>query len=278
MAVKKQFEEDAAKTRIEKVATAEIRADHLVQPRARLDPSVISEYTELMIGGVEFPPLVVVLVGGEYLLVDGYMRFEAAKSAKRKTLRCEVHRGDLRTALLLSVEVNARHGLRRTWEDKRRAVGKLLNDPEWLKWSDRGIARRCSVSHGFVSQVRSSLRQLTGNVASERRQFVSKHGSVATMNIAAIGKWAASLPAISITAPSPSEAGQVVSLSDFAQNYREQFLDALRRAEAIFADLLPTSVIRSDPAADAVLAHRLIVLARKAEQIAEFLRRGRQAG
>jgi ParB-like nuclease domain len=287
MPAKKQklhFEDDAAQTRIENVATAEIRADQLVQPRARLDPSVIAEYCERMLDGVEFPPVAVVRVDGEYLLVDGFLRFAAAKLANQKTLRCEVRRGDLRTALLLSVEANARHGLRRTWDDKRRAVGQLLNDAEWSKWSDREIARRCSVSHDFVGQQRG----LTGNVASERR-FVSKHGTEAVMNITAIGSKktappapitltapppsSETLPPISITAPPRSETGEVVSLSDFAQNHREQFVAGLRDAEEIFAGLPPITAIRGDPAADDVLAKRLTALAEKAAWLAKLLLR-----
>ena len=166
--------------RIMSLAIAKICVDRLVQPRVRLDEGVISDYADLMRSGVVFPPVEVILTDGRYLLVEGYLRFEAAKLADRKTLRCEVRRGDLRMALLRSAAANSKHGLRRTWEDKRRAVGKLVADREWSQWSDREIARQCSVSHGFVAQVRATV--LTGNVTSEAkllggpRKFVNKHG------------------------------------------------------------------------------------------------------
>jgi hypothetical protein len=295
MAVQKhklQFEKDAERTRIENVALAEIRADQLVQSRAHLNPGVIADYCERMVDGDEFPPLTVVRVDGAYLLVDGFLRLEAAKLANQKTLRCEVREGDLRTALLLSAKANARHGLRRSWDDKRRSVHKLLGDPEWSKWSDREIARRCVVSPSFVGQERDRLRPVTVNVDSERRQFRSKHGTEAVMNITAIGgkKTAQSAPII-LTGPSspsktsgevlslsdfgsPSEtSSEVVSLSDIAQDYREQFVAAVREVKKIFAGLPAVTLIRGDAGADVVLAKDLTWVADKAAATARMLLR-----
>jgi hypothetical protein len=59
----------------------------------------------------------------------------------------------------------------------------LLNDAEWSKWSDREISRRCAVSTDFVSRLRSSLSSDDSD-----RTYATKHGTVATMNTAAIGK------------------------------------------------------------------------------------------
>jgi hypothetical protein len=45
-------------------------------------------------------------------------------------------------------------------------VETLLNDPQWRKWADRTIARRCNVSHPFVAKVREELTpppQASGN-------------------------------------------------------------------------------------------------------------------
>jgi hypothetical protein len=64
---------------------------------------------------------------------------------------------------LFSVGANAKHGLKRSPEDKRRAVQKLLADEEWVARSDRWIAEVCKVSHTFVADLR---RETTGNVAS----------------------------------------------------------------------------------------------------------------
>lgn len=45
-------------------------------------------------------------------------------------------------------------GLKRTNEDKRRAVLILLKDPEWQMWSDRRIACHAGVSNTFVAKLR----------------------------------------------------------------------------------------------------------------------------
>lgn len=46
-------------------------------------------------------------------------------------------------------------------DDKRRS------DAEWREWSDREIARRCKVSHPFVTKARADMAPVTGNVSSE---------------------------------------------------------------------------------------------------------------
>ena len=104
-----------------------------------------------------------------------------------ENFECLVTPGGLREAILHSCQANAVHGLRRSDEDKRRAVKVLLADKEWATWSDREIARRCQVSHTLVARIREKLTPLTGNVASEDRTYRTKHGSVATMKTAAIG-------------------------------------------------------------------------------------------
>jgi hypothetical protein len=97
--------------------------------------------------------------------------------------------GTRRDAILYSVGANETHGLRRTNEDKRRAVLTLLSDGEWSKWSDREIARLCAVGHQMVAPLRAGL---TGRATSERT-YTTKHGTTATMNTSAIGKSAPGL-------------------------------------------------------------------------------------
>lgn len=70
--------------------------------------------------------------------------------------------------------------MRRTNEDKRRAVMTLLNDEEWSKWSDNEIAKRCGVSNHLVSTVKGSV---TWNSPSEDRTYTTKHGTVATNSV-----------------------------------------------------------------------------------------------
>ncbi len=63
----------------------------------------------------------------------------------------------------------------------------MLADKEWSQWSEREIARRCGVSQTYVGNLKQTL---TVNVYSEngQRKYKTKHGTVATMNTANIGK------------------------------------------------------------------------------------------
>ncbi|MGH8190747.1 MAG: hypothetical protein ACREP2_04810 [Rhodanobacteraceae bacterium] len=62
----------------------------------------------------------------------------------------------------------------------------LLKDPEWAKFTDREIARRCSVTHPFVGGIRASLVTVTSEKSA--RTYTNKHGQEATMNTGNIGK------------------------------------------------------------------------------------------
>lgn len=113
-----------------------------------------------------------------------------------------VQPGGLRDAILFAVGANATHGLRRMNADKRRAVMRLLDDPEWAAWSDREIARRCSVDHKFVGKLRPPA--VTGKILSEARTFTTRHGTVAVMDTARIGRKPAEELA---SAPDPEPPG-----------------------------------------------------------------------
>ena len=179
------FEEDESRPRVETLAIAEITRDEEIAARD-IDPDVVAEYQERMAAGDEFPPLQVMRdASGVNWLWDGWHRLEAATRNRVESIDCTVRKGDRRAALLASAGANATHGLRRSAEDKRRAVLKLLTDAEWAKWSDHEIARQCRVSPTFVGEV----RRLTVHADSERRprQFRTKHGNVSTMNTADIG-------------------------------------------------------------------------------------------
>jgi hypothetical protein len=161
---------------------SDIRLDQSAQPRESLNNDRIAEYAEAMKAGDQFPPLTVFNDGKTYWLADGFHRHYAAQHAGRKHIRCHVRQGGLRDAILYSVGANAKHGLARSDEDKRRAVARLLTDEEWSQWSDREIARRCSVGNKLVGDVR---RSLTVSEHSDRA-YRTKHGTVATMKTAGI--------------------------------------------------------------------------------------------
>lgn len=167
----------------ELIAIARLRRDGGTQPRAMLDPATVEVYAEGVREGSTFPPVIVFHDGTHHWLADGFHRAEAHAVAGRTEIEADIRPGTQRDAILFACGANATHGLRRTTGDKRRAVILLLGDKEWAGWSDREIAGRAHVSHTFVAK----LRDLTGNVASER-SFTTRHGTVATMDTAAIGR------------------------------------------------------------------------------------------
>lgn len=171
------------------IAVSQVRLDGGTQSRALIHEDTVAEYAEAMANPeTVFPPIIVYFDGADYWLADGFHRLEAWKRIGRAEVPAEIRQGDRRKAILHSVAANSAHGLRRTNEDKRRAVQTLLEDAEWAQWSDREIARRCAVSNHFVSSVRASL---TGNSPSENadqpRVYTTKHGTEAVMNTARIG-------------------------------------------------------------------------------------------
>lgn len=201
---------------VKEVPLALIVADSQAQPRKAIKTDVWVDYQEAMERGDTFPPVTVFYDGSKYWLADGFHRVYAARGIGKTEIRCEIHEGSLRDAVLYSVGVNHAHGLQRTDADRRRAIMLLLEDEEWGQWSDREIARRCKVHHTTVARVKADIRafyqgesrdaggkyrpgreavwddprieRITGDVASDShgRKFRSKHGTTATMKTAGI--------------------------------------------------------------------------------------------
>lgn len=131
-----------------------IRIDGGTQSREQINQECVSDYTELVKEGVEFPPVRVFFDGTDYYLADGFHRYFAHMNAGKASITAEVFNGTLRDAILSSLGANANHGLRPTNKDKRKAVQTMLDDFEWSDFSDREIARACHVSHVFVATIR----------------------------------------------------------------------------------------------------------------------------
>lgn len=131
-----------------------IRLDGGTQSRACLDEATLDDYTDIYLANKSLPDIVVFYDGAQYWLADGFHRVEAMARAQREWASCAVYQGTRRDAILYSVGANKEHGLRRTNEDKRRAVTVLLSDEEWSRWTDRAIGEKCGVSNRFVTTLR----------------------------------------------------------------------------------------------------------------------------
>lgn len=150
----------------QRVRLAAIALDGGTQVRAALNEVALAEYAEALAkyaedakdADAEFPPVIVYQAEDLKLwLADGFHRVETWRRAGRESIMAIVHDGSLRDAILYAVGANRKHGLQRSNADKRRAVERLLCDPEWGQWSDREVADRCAVSHPYVGKVRAEL-------------------------------------------------------------------------------------------------------------------------
>ena len=110
--------------------------------------------------------------GAQHWLADGFHRYGAHQQKSAVTIRAEIREGTLKDAILFSVSANTTHGVRRSNEDKRRAVRTLLEDDEWQKWSDNEIAKRSGVSRGLVSGVKKE-REEHGHLAKKQDSVVT---------------------------------------------------------------------------------------------------------
>lgn len=155
---------------------SEIRIDKGTQPRVEIDYDVVKDYTQAIMDGATFPPMVVFYDGAQFILADGFHRwhaYSAATSDKFGPSCVEVREGGLRDAQLYACSANKDHGLRRTNEDKRHTVKFMLMDDEWCQWSNREIAKHVGVGSRLVDSVRNEMISQEKRAATKREQRAS---------------------------------------------------------------------------------------------------------
>jgi len=191
---------------VEAITLDAIRTDGGTQARGAIDAAWVDELAAVVADGAgALDPVVVFYDGAAYWLADGFHRVAAYAKAGRAIIRAEVNQGTRRDAVLYACGANAKHGLRRTNADKRRAVETLLRDEKWSLWSDNEIAKRCGVSHPFVGKVRAETSTCNG-YKSDDATAVRTGADGRAINTANIGKRA---PAADPPAPPPAPAQRV---------------------------------------------------------------------
>jgi hypothetical protein len=180
---------DSSAIRVGKMKITQLKIELQTQSRVAINQDAVAEYADAMMDGEKFPPVTAFYDGKEYYLADGYHRYFAAKKAGLDDIDCDVKNGTLRDAVLFSVGVNSAHGLRRSNEDKRKAVMTILDDVEWAEWSDITIAKKCQVTGAFVGRVRKTL-----NLESTARKYVNQHGQVVAIETTNRGRPTESMP------------------------------------------------------------------------------------
>ena len=176
-----------------------IRVDGGTQPRATINLQTVSDYMNDMASGAEFPPVDVFYDGSTYWLADGFHRIKAAEKAGRNEIGCEVHQGTQQDAQWYSFGVNKGNGLRRTNQDKQRAVNAALQHPGGAGLSDGQIATHVGVSDQTVRNYRRRMESTPKVLKSAKRK--GRDGR--TINVANIGRTAA--PPQSPQQPLPAE-------------------------------------------------------------------------
>lgn len=161
-----------------------IRLDGGTQPRAAIHLQTVSDYLKDMAGGAEFPPVDVFYDGSNYWLADGFHRIKAAKKSGRDEIACEVHQGTQQDAQWYSFGANKGNGLRRTNQDKQRAVKAALQHPGGEGLSDGQIAAHVGVSDQMVRNYRRRMEATPKVLKSAKRK--GRDGR--TINVANIGR------------------------------------------------------------------------------------------
>ena len=124
---------------IQDLKIADIRLDGNTQARVAIHQTTVDEYAEVLTDGGELPPIVVFHDGAAHWIADGFHRLHAHRSIGAVTVRADVRDGTARDAQMYACGANQAHGLRRTNDDKRKAVAGMLElAPDW---SDRAIAK-----------------------------------------------------------------------------------------------------------------------------------------
>lgn len=154
------------------VPVNKLRVDGDTQPRTAIDKAIVAEYAEAYKAGEKLPPIIVFYDGTDYWLADGFHRWHAARKAGLRKIHAEIHKGSLEDARWFSYSANQTHGLRRTNDDKAKAVKAALKHPKGVKLSDRQIAEHVGVDDKTVAKYRGALQ-----TASEIPEVTTREGA-----------------------------------------------------------------------------------------------------
>jgi hypothetical protein len=150
----------------------DIRTDGGTQPRAGLDAKYVDALVEDIQAGALLPPIDVMYDGTCYWLFDGFHRLAAQwKIAGEKVLYVDarVHMGSQADAQWASYAANKSHGLRRSNEDKKRAVLAALRHPNGASRANREIARHLGVDEKTIRFYREGLESTAEITQSNER-------------------------------------------------------------------------------------------------------------
>lgn len=203
---------------VKKLDITKISAPPETQMRAKMDDEAVSRYAELYEQGTDMEPLDVFGPdeNGIHYCGDGHHRLLSAGLSNTKSVKCRVHKGGLREAILFAAgPANTRHGIPLKDADRRRRVIALLEDAEWKDKGGEQIARHCHLNKKFVLDVKRQWKEDKGEkatpqtprVGAERGGRKRKDGKP---NAAATGDAPRSLPATTTQREGLDDYGQKI--------------------------------------------------------------------
>ena len=194
----------------ESLPISNIRLDGGTQPRATIDVEAVVDYMDAMAGGAIFPPVVVFYDGTNYWLADGFHRVKAAEQSGMEHIACDLRQGTQQDAQWYSFGANKATGLRRTNEDKQRAVKAALLHSNGVQLSNRRIAAHIGVDEGTV---RGWRERLTAEIpqSSARTGLDGRTTEVSNIGTAARASKSTSVPTRFRRAPNTPQAHQTDS-------------------------------------------------------------------
>ena len=163
-----------------------IRLDGGTQPRGGINDDYVTELVEALQAGVTLPPVDIMYDGEIYWLFDGFHRVAAHRKADFYLVPANIHQGTQADAQWRSYAANQTHGLRRSNEDKQRAIKAALRHPNGAQMPDREIARHLGVDHKTVGGWREKL-QASGEIPQMTERTVTRDGVQYAQNTANIG-------------------------------------------------------------------------------------------
>ncbi len=173
-----------AKKETRKLSIDKIRCSKDIQPRAAMDANAVAEYAERIDAGDDLPKIVVYYDGTTYWLTEGFHRLAAYKKLRRKQVECIVITGSKEDAQWHALQSNKGVGVRRTNDDKVKAVQMASEHPKGRDLSSRQIADLVGVSPTMVEKYRPKDESTAIGGQSKKRK--GRDGR--TTNVAKIGK------------------------------------------------------------------------------------------
>jgi len=139
-----------------KLKLSDIKLDKELTPRTGINNFTVEIYKNSF---GELPPVDVYWIEGQdgWWLVDGWHRYEAAKSLNEKDIEVNEHQGTFDDAKEFSFDSNLKHGQSLTLNERKEAVKFKLK--RHTKRANKWIGEDCGMDKVTVEKIRKELEQ-----------------------------------------------------------------------------------------------------------------------